>query len=80
MIVEPVVDGLDQNVVVADQGFNLASDPRFHEVHVDFLLVDLLIKLRRELGCPEGLLIDGERHDCGVAVRAQLACGVEWRG
>lgn len=63
ILLNEIVARLDHNVVfVTEDSGDPVSNPLLHQVDVDFLDVDLLVKLGRELCRLEALLIDAERH------------------
>lgn len=62
MLVKPIEDGLDKDVVVPDHFVDFVGYPLFHQGHFDFALVDWLIEFWGELGRLEELLVHGERH------------------
>lgn len=81
ILLDQVVARLDHNVVlIAEDGGDLVCNPLLHQVDVDLLNVDFLIKLRRELGCPEAFLINAKRHIYGAG--GECVCtrktGVSW--
>jgi hypothetical protein len=66
-LLDEVVACLDHNVIfVAKDGGDLVRDPLLHQVNVDLFDIDLLVKLRWELGRLEALLINAERHRDGL--------------
>lgn len=69
-LLNQIVACFDNNVVfVAQNVRDLLRNPLLHQINVDFLDVNLTIKLRREFRGLEALLIDAERHgrsDCSV--------------
>jgi hypothetical protein len=65
-LLKQVVARLDYYVIfIAEDGSDLVGNPPFHQVDVDLLDVHFLVKLWRELGRLEALLVDAERHGCG---------------
>jgi hypothetical protein len=68
VLLDEIVACLDHNVIfVAQDGGDLVRDPLLHQVNVDLFDIDLLVKLRWELGRLEALLINAERHRDGSA-------------
>jgi len=63
ILLNEIVARLDHNVVfVTEDSGDPVSNPLLHQVDVDLLDVDLLVKLGRELCRLETLLIDAKRH------------------
>jgi hypothetical protein len=63
VLLDQVVTSLDHDVVfVTEDSGDPVSNPLLHQVDVDFLDVDLLVKLGWELCRLEALLVDAKRH------------------
>lgn len=62
LLLQVVVDRIRDNVIVGAVLFELAHDPAFDDLKVDFGSVNFLLKLRGVLHLPHQLLVGGQRH------------------